>query len=77
MTTESQEPVTIAGKAISDAIDRPVPPDAGGDYVVRVTPDGAVTVWYPDSGHIRLSGDSASAKNVRGLLLALRAGSIA
>lgn len=76
-----QEPVTVAGReyarAINEHIDRPVPEDACGPYIVGVFIGGAVNVSYPDGGVVRLEGDSASAKNLRGLLLALHAGAIA
>jgi hypothetical protein len=76
-----QEPVTVAGpafaRAISEHIDRPVPEAASGRYTVDVDDLGGVIVWYPGADGIRLDGDSATAKNVRGLLLALHAGAIA
>jgi len=76
------EPVTVAGReyarAINEHIDRPVPQGADGPYNVNVHSSGDVTVWYPDGREFAwLDADSASAKNIRGLLLALRAGAIA
>jgi hypothetical protein len=76
-----QEPVTVAGReyarAINEHIDRPVPEAACGRYTVDVDELGGLIVWFPGDYGLRLDGDSASAKNVRGLLLALRAGAIA
>ncbi len=73
-------PVTVAGRAfalaINEHIDRPVPSGGDGQYMVDVYSSGAVTVWYPEGGLVRLDGDSAPARNLRGLLLALRAGAI-
>jgi hypothetical protein len=78
----AQEPVTVAGRAfalaINEHIDRPVPHGADGLYEVTVHSSGDVTVWYPDGREFAwLDADSASAKNLRGMLLALRAGAIA
>jgi hypothetical protein len=76
-----QEPVTVAGpafaRAIAEHIDRPVPELADGPYTVDIFSSGAVTVWYPEGGLVRLDRDSDTAKNIRGPLLALRAGAIA
>jgi hypothetical protein len=80
--TGSGGPVTVAGpafaRAIAEHIDRPVPEAACGQYIAAVHRTGVVTVWYPEGGDpVRLDGDSASAKNTRGMLLALHAGAIA
>jgi hypothetical protein len=79
--TGSQEPVTVAGRAfalaIAEHIDRPVPEAGCGRYIVEVNELGEVGVWCPGAGFIWLEGDTASAKNIRGMLLALRAGAIA
>ena len=77
-----QEPVTVAGRAfaraINEHIDRPVPEAACGQYIVEINVLGTVTVWYPEGAQWqRLDGDSATAKNIRGMLLALHAGAIA
>jgi hypothetical protein len=76
-----QEPVTVAGPAfarvISEHIDRPVPEAACGRYIVEVNELGELGVWCPGAGFIWLDGAGDSAKNIRGLLLALRAGAIA
>jgi hypothetical protein len=76
-----QEPLTQAGpafaRAIAEHIDRPVPDAAVGRYVVDVYESGGLLVWYPESDGVRLDCDSDTAKNIRGLLLALRAGAIA
>jgi hypothetical protein len=78
--TGSSEPVTVAGpafaRAIAEHIDRPVPAAAVGFYTVHIDGSGAVT-WYPAGNATRLDGDGATAKNIRGLLLALHAGAIA
>lgn len=75
-----QEPVTMAGpafaRAIAAHIDRPVPEAASGQYLVEIYGSGAVTVWYPEGGLVRLDHDGATAKNIRGLILALHAGAI-
>lgn len=77
----AEEPATVAGpafaRAVAEHIDRPVPEAASMSFTVDVHGSGAVTVWYPDGDLVWLDGDSASAKNIRGLLLALHAGAIA
>jgi hypothetical protein len=73
--------VTVAGpafaRAIAEHIDRPVPETAVGRYIVEVNDIGEVGVWFPESGFMWLDGATDSAKNLRGLLLALGAGAIA
>lgn len=75
-----REPLTVAGpafaRAIAEHIDRPVPEAAVGFYTVHIDGSGAVT-WYPEGVATTLDGDSATAKNIRGMLLALHAGAIA
>lgn len=81
MTTPERVAGPAFALAISQHIDRPVPEAGTGPYQVDVHLSGAVTVWFTEGGLtrglVRLEHDSATAKNLRGLLLALKAGAIA